>query len=225
MYFASCFSQCSNICRFGNTQRPWSKVHLRNCMEVAACAAAEKRRYTLAITYDELCRKHWSQKAARTLCRLSKTRICSSVRAHCLMLAQKVRICACPCPALCCRFAFARQINEAPSQAGERKANSSQTVGKLRRSAVAVLFAVLLSRALCLFVLQLARNLAKDRGPRVTAIPKVITVVLRGARKVMVAAGEVERGKVGGWIRRVSRRQHPLISIVRKYLHVARPST
>ena len=40
-------------------------AHFRNCMEVAACAAAEKRRYTLAITYDELCRKHWSQKAAR----------------------------------------------------------------------------------------------------------------------------------------------------------------
>ena len=38
-------------------------AHFRNCMEVAACAAAEKRRYTLAITYDELCRKHWSQKA------------------------------------------------------------------------------------------------------------------------------------------------------------------
>ena len=40
-------------------------AHFRNCMEVAAGAAAEKRRYTLAITYDELCRKHWSQKAAR----------------------------------------------------------------------------------------------------------------------------------------------------------------
>ena len=40
-------------------------AHFRNCLEVAAGAAAEKRRYTLAITYDELCRKHWNQKAAR----------------------------------------------------------------------------------------------------------------------------------------------------------------
>ena len=40
-------------------------AHFRVCMEVAAGAAAEKRRYTLAITYDELCRKQWNQKATR----------------------------------------------------------------------------------------------------------------------------------------------------------------
>jgi hypothetical protein len=37
----------------------------RTCLEIAACAGAEKRRYTLAITYDELCRKQWNLKADR----------------------------------------------------------------------------------------------------------------------------------------------------------------
>ena len=32
---------------------------------IAACAGAEKRRYTLATTYDELCRKQWNLKADR----------------------------------------------------------------------------------------------------------------------------------------------------------------
>ena len=34
-------------------------------MEVAAGASAEKRRYSRAITYDELCMKQWNQKATR----------------------------------------------------------------------------------------------------------------------------------------------------------------
>ena len=40
-------------------------AHFRTCLEIAACAGAEKRRYTLAITYDELCRKQWNLKADR----------------------------------------------------------------------------------------------------------------------------------------------------------------
>ncbi len=40
-------------------------AHMRNCLEIAAHAAAEDKRYSLAILYDELCRKEWSQKASR----------------------------------------------------------------------------------------------------------------------------------------------------------------
>jgi len=40
-------------------------AHLRACLEIAAAASAEKRRYSLAIIYDEICRKEWPQKAAR----------------------------------------------------------------------------------------------------------------------------------------------------------------
>ena len=40
-------------------------AHLRNCLEIAANAAAEGKRYSLAILYDEICRREWSQKASR----------------------------------------------------------------------------------------------------------------------------------------------------------------
>ena len=39
--------------------------HLRVCLEIAAKAAAEDKRYSLAIIYDELCRKEWHQRANR----------------------------------------------------------------------------------------------------------------------------------------------------------------
>ena len=59
--------------------------------------------------------------------------------------------------------------------------------------------------ACIMFVLQVARNLAKARGPRARASRRVTTVGLRGARKIMAAAGEVRSGKVGGLIRRLLR--------------------
>ena len=40
-------------------------THMGLCLEIAANAATEGKRYSLAIAYDELCRKEWSQKAAR----------------------------------------------------------------------------------------------------------------------------------------------------------------
>ena len=40
-------------------------AHLRICLEIAAKAASEEKRYSLAIIYDELCRKEWHQKANR----------------------------------------------------------------------------------------------------------------------------------------------------------------
>jgi hypothetical protein len=40
-------------------------AHLNVCLEIAAGAAAEKKRYSLAIVYDELCRKEWHLKASR----------------------------------------------------------------------------------------------------------------------------------------------------------------
>ena len=40
-------------------------AHLRVCMEIAASAANEKRRFALAVFYDELCRKEWAERASR----------------------------------------------------------------------------------------------------------------------------------------------------------------
>ena len=40
-------------------------AHMRTCLEIGAKAAAEKKRFTLAIIYDELCRREWNQKATR----------------------------------------------------------------------------------------------------------------------------------------------------------------
>ena len=40
-------------------------AHLGDCLEVAAGAAAEKRRHSLAISYDEICRREWHMKALR----------------------------------------------------------------------------------------------------------------------------------------------------------------
>jgi hypothetical protein len=34
-------------------------------MQIASSAAAEKRRFALAIFYDEVCRKEWSERASR----------------------------------------------------------------------------------------------------------------------------------------------------------------
>ena len=34
-------------------------------MEIAASAANEKRRFALAVFYDELCRKEWAERASR----------------------------------------------------------------------------------------------------------------------------------------------------------------
>ena len=38
---------------------------MRVCLEVAANAAAEDKRYSLAVIYDEVCRKEWHQRASR----------------------------------------------------------------------------------------------------------------------------------------------------------------
>ena len=40
-------------------------AHFHVCLEIAAGAAAEKKRYSLAILYDEICRKEWHLKASR----------------------------------------------------------------------------------------------------------------------------------------------------------------
>jgi hypothetical protein len=40
-------------------------AHLSNCLEIAAGAAGESKRYSLAIIYDEMCRREWNQKASR----------------------------------------------------------------------------------------------------------------------------------------------------------------
>ena len=123
-------------------------AHFRNCLEVAAGAAAEKRRYTLAITYDELCRKHWSQKAARgdrdfnvntasfvkDKDMLERARALFDANAN----AKGSHLCG-PLSRTLFRFAFARQISEAHCQVGKRKASSSQTVGLHRRSAAAII--------------------------------------------------------------------------------------
>ena len=186
----------------------------------------------MAITYDELCRKHWSQKAARgdrdfdinTVSFVKDKDLLERARALFDASAKGSHLCmplSCTLMPVCICKAKQQSLQPRRRAQSQLQPNSWETlVVRCRR-----LFAVLLSRAFFPFVLQLARNLAKGRGPRVTASPKVITVVHRGARKVMVAAGEIERRKVGGWISRVSRRKHPLISTVWKYLHLARPCT
>ena len=40
-------------------------AHLNVCLEIAAGAAAEGKRYSLAIKYDEVCCKEWHLKATR----------------------------------------------------------------------------------------------------------------------------------------------------------------
>ena len=40
-------------------------AHMRNCLEIAANAAVEGKRYSLAIVYDEICRREWNHKACR----------------------------------------------------------------------------------------------------------------------------------------------------------------
>ena len=40
-------------------------AHLNVCLEIAAGAAAEKKRFSLAIIYDEICRSEWNLKATR----------------------------------------------------------------------------------------------------------------------------------------------------------------
>ena len=49
---------------------------MRTCLEIGAKAAAEKKRFTLAIIYDELCRREWNQKATR-----GKLHLCASYTA------------------------------------------------------------------------------------------------------------------------------------------------
>jgi hypothetical protein len=61
----TCFSACLYSLPLQVWQYTASMAHFRTCLEIAACAGAEKRRYTLAITYDELCRKQWNLKADR----------------------------------------------------------------------------------------------------------------------------------------------------------------
>ena len=38
---------------------------LRTCLEIAAGAGAEGKRYSVAIIYDEICRREWHQRAQR----------------------------------------------------------------------------------------------------------------------------------------------------------------
>ena len=40
-------------------------AHMRVCLEVAVNAAAEEKRYSLAVVYDEVCRKEWHKRASR----------------------------------------------------------------------------------------------------------------------------------------------------------------
>ena len=40
-------------------------AHMRVCLEVATNAAAEDKRYALAVIYDEECRKEWHRRASR----------------------------------------------------------------------------------------------------------------------------------------------------------------
>ena len=46
-------------------QYPSAMAHLNVCLEIAAGAVAEKKRYSLAIIYDEICCKEWHLKATR----------------------------------------------------------------------------------------------------------------------------------------------------------------
>ena len=61
----TCFGACLYSLPLQVWQYTASMAHFRTCLEIAACAGAEKRRYTLATTYDELCRKQWNLKADR----------------------------------------------------------------------------------------------------------------------------------------------------------------
>ena len=61
----TCFSACLYSLPLQVWQYTASMAHFRTCLEIAACAGAEKRWYTVAITYDELCRKQWNLKADR----------------------------------------------------------------------------------------------------------------------------------------------------------------
>ncbi len=60
---------CLQVWRYASAM-----AHLNVCLEIAAGAAAEKKRYSLAILYDELCRKEWNVKASR-----GNTHVCTNV--------------------------------------------------------------------------------------------------------------------------------------------------
>ena len=62
-------------------------AHMSHCLEIASKAAAEKKRYSLAIIYDEVCRKEWSIKAARGARVVVVASCCSQAFADCLCIA------------------------------------------------------------------------------------------------------------------------------------------
>ena len=64
-------------------------AHMSHCLEIASKAAAEKKRYSLAIIYDEVCRKEWSIKAARgaRVVVVVVASCCSQAFADCLCIA------------------------------------------------------------------------------------------------------------------------------------------
>ena len=57
---------CACMCVPGQVWKYSSAIaHMNVCLEIASKAASEKRRHSLAILYDELCRKEWCVKASR----------------------------------------------------------------------------------------------------------------------------------------------------------------
>ena len=57
---------CVCTCIFGQVWKYSSAIaHMNVCLEIASKAALEKKRFSLAIVYDEVCRREWSVKASR----------------------------------------------------------------------------------------------------------------------------------------------------------------
>ena len=191
-------------------------AHFRVCMEVAAGAAAEKRRYTLAITYDELCRKQWNQKATRgdrdfdvNIVSLVKDKdlleraralydassAVSKGTAPCKLLS---------CPSYCMPVFAAKAVKTTPKQEHTKPAPAKQ----FGNSGGLCLPLACIAVASCAFwfALQVPKaSLARALGPRARASRRTTTVGLRGTRRVTEAAGEARVRKVGGLIRRVLR--------------------